>query len=129
MSVSDEYQPLNLIGIEAAPGLPPQPSRRHIFLQQRASAILRIAKAFLEHLHYVHANIEANKISELQRPHRMIHPALHHRVHGLSTPSEKSPGASFTTSGVLPSFCANSDVVKNVSTVVCRARITSTMTI
>src|SRR6266704_751409 len=66
-----------IIAIKTPSRFAPEPSSSHIFLEQRAHAILWIAKPFLQHVHNVHANVQANKVRQLQRPHRMVHPQLH----------------------------------------------------
>src|ERR1700722_4171147 len=73
--------PPRLIFIKSASGFAPQPPRRHIFPQQRTRPVLRIPKSSLQHVQNIHAHIQPDKIRQLQRPHRMIHPQLHHRVH------------------------------------------------
>src|SRR5579859_1994648 len=50
-------------------------------------------------------------------------------ISGISTRFETKPGASFTATGVFPSFFASSIVVANAASLVCSARITSTSTI
>src|SRR6266550_1064684 len=71
------------MAVKYPPGFAAEPSGSHVFLQQGASAILRIAEPFLQYVHDIHANVEANEICQLQRPHRMIHPQLHYRVDGF----------------------------------------------
>src|SRR6266851_3797358 len=69
-----------IIAVKTPPGFAPEPSSSYIFLEQRTRAILGIAEPFLQHMHDVHANIQPNKIRQLQRPHRMVHAHLHHPV-------------------------------------------------
>ena len=37
----------------------------------------------MQHVHDGEADVEADEIGERQRPHRVIHSELHHRVDGL----------------------------------------------
>src|SRR6266849_9041708 len=73
------------IGVEVKPParLAPQPPRRNHLAQQRAGAVLRIGEARVEHFHDVGADVQADQVSQLQRPHRVVHSQLHHRVHRL----------------------------------------------
>ena len=72
-----------LVGVEAAGGFAAEPARRDVFFEQRASAIFRIAEAFLENAEDVEADIEADEIGELERAHGMVHAELHDSVHGF----------------------------------------------
>src|SRR5208282_1787502 len=60
-----------------------QPASGHVFPQQRAGAVARIAEAFVEHFENVEAHVEADKVRELERPHGVVHSQLHHRIHRL----------------------------------------------
>src|SRR5579863_9362166 len=71
------------IFVKAAGGFAAEPAGGDVFFQQRASAILGIAEAVVQHFEDVHANIEADEVGEFERAHRMVHAKLHHRVHGL----------------------------------------------
>src|ERR1700741_876591 len=61
------------VSVKSAAGLSAEPAGGNIFLKHRTRAIFRISKAFLQHVHDVHAHIEADKIGQLQWAHRMVH--------------------------------------------------------
>src|SRR5712692_5687138 len=75
----------SFVSVEPTSRFTSEPARGDVFLEQRARAILRVAKPFLQHVHNVHAHVQADEIGKLQRPHRMVHPQLHHRVHGFGS--------------------------------------------
>src|SRR5438046_1753774 len=57
------------ISVKPAPGLAAQPSGADHFFEQGAGPVLGVVEPLVEDLHDIQANVQANKIGQLQRPH------------------------------------------------------------
>src|SRR5690242_16626770 len=73
----------SLIAVESPTGFAAVPAGGHVLLEQGARPVLRIAEAFVQHVHNCKACVQADEVGKLQRAHRMIHAELHHGVDGL----------------------------------------------
>src|SRR5579885_2246111 len=71
------------VRIEAPRGLAAKPAGSDVFLEERASAVLRVAKALVEDVQDVHADVQPDKIRQLERAHGMVHAEFHYGVHGF----------------------------------------------
>src|SRR5690349_3038413 len=71
------------IDIESTSALPPQPPRRDHLPQQRRRPVLVVTQIALQHLQDRETHVQADQVGERERPQRMVHAQLHHRVHGF----------------------------------------------
>src|SRR5690242_6477054 len=71
------------IDIEPSPTLPPQPASGHHLPEQRRGTVLVVPEIPLQHLEDREAHVEPDQVRQRQRPERVVHAELHHRVHGF----------------------------------------------
>src|SRR5215469_4961269 len=71
-----------LIGVEAAAGFAAEPAGVNHADQEGAGAVLGVTGAFDEDTHDVEADVEADEISQGQRPHGVGHAELEDFVDG-----------------------------------------------
>ena len=79
-----------LIRVKALSRLAPEMAGRHHPPSSGHGPVLRIAEAVVQDVEDGEADVEADEVGERERPHRVIHPELHHGVDRLGacpTPS------------------------------------------
>ena len=69
--------------VEAAGGFAAEVAGGDVFFEQGAGAVFGVAEAFVEDVHDVHADVEADEVGEFERAHRMVHAELHDGVDGF----------------------------------------------
>src|SRR5436309_14472023 len=71
------------VSVETAAGFAAEPAGRDVLAQKRARRVLLVAEALLEHLHDRDARVEADQVSERERPQRVGEAELGDRVDRL----------------------------------------------
>src|SRR2546427_2166446 len=77
---SSTWLSTSAVGIEPAAALPAQLAGGDHLPEQGARPVLVVSQPPVQDLQDRDAHVEADQVRKAQRPHRMIHPELHHRV-------------------------------------------------
>src|SRR5690554_7166847 len=69
-----------VVFVETASRFLTEPAGFDILAQERAWAVFAIAESVVQHFHDIKARIESDKVSQLERSHRVVHAELHYFV-------------------------------------------------